>query len=173
MARARRSSGFPARPRRVYEWSGIARTKVNDLSGNQSQGAVTIGLAALQPSTIVRIRGSYAVHMDPGAIADGHIVGLGIAIVSTDAFTAGSASMPSPLDDPGYPFIWHRLFNLQTSTATESDNSIVANMAGEIDSKAMRKIKVGEVIGFIWDGLVLAGAPTSDGVASIRILSLR
>ena len=158
----------------MYEWQDtIPRTKMTLLGAAQTVGAVSVGAIVGQAFTIVRLRGTYTVHMDTGAIGDGQLVGLGLAVVSEDAFTVGGAgSMPSPIDDAGFPFIWHRLFMLQASTATESDDSFTANERGEIDSKAMRKMKPGQVLAFIWDGIILAGSPTTDGSAAVRILGL-
>ena len=77
--------------------------------------------------------------------------------------------MPSPIDDIEADFLWHQLFVFGPSVAgAESTDSLLQNKHVEIDSKAQRILKGNEVMAFIWDGLVLAGAPTADGIAAVR-----
>ena len=172
---ANRPVRTPARgPRRVPEWGGVlVRSRLLALSTSQSLGAVTIGAAFTQKATLVRIRGMANVQLDPSAIADTMIVGLGILIVRTTAFIAGAASMPSPLDDIESAFLYHKIFTLGPSlTAGEVGEELNSNLNVEIDSKAMRKVGPDDTLGIIWDGIQLAGTPTADCVCAIRNLVL-
>ncbi len=172
---ARRVSRFVGRQRRQADWSSVlVRTRVTGLASTQSLGAVSVGSEALERFTTVRLRGNAYVHLDPGAVGDSMVVGLGLVIVSADAFAAGAASMPSPIDDLDWAFLWHQLFILGPSIgSTEGDQSLDQIMRVVIDAKAQRKNTPGEVLAFIWDAVIDSGAPTADGYAAVRELGLR
>ncbi len=172
MARVHRS--YPA-PRRSPEWSGLMVRSVNEGQGTtQSLGSVVaVGIAALVNQTIVRLRGSVHVRFIPGAVDDAQVLGCGLMLVNSDAFVAGSASVPSPVEDLDAAWIWHHLFTLAPALeATGSDDSLALWHTIEIDSKAQRKFKPNETLCFMWDSLQLAGTPTADGTAAIRTLVL-
>ncbi len=164
---------FPA-PKRGTEWSSVlARSEVQGVSTGQTLGDTAVAAEATVRQTVVRHRGHALCHMIAGAASDSMLVGLGLVIISADAFAAGAASLPSPLEDAAYPFFWHQLFVLGPAQAAETvAYSMLTEQRVEIDSKAQRKLQPGQTIAFIWDGFILAGSPTFDGFAAIRTLSL-
>ena len=101
-------------------------------------------------STIVRIRGEALLFLQTNiAATDGFSGGLGIGIVSSDAFAAGAASCPGALTDSAWDgWMWHTFFHIH------SPKSALAVSAGDqaafqritIDSKAMRKIGDNETL---------------------------
>ena len=123
--------------------------------------------------TIARLRGSVYVHMDAGAALDTMEVALGLIVVKEPAFTAGIASVPSPIVEIEQSWIWHHLFTMGPAvTATDDGGDISRNMRIEIDSKAQRKVQAGDILTFVWDTVILSGSPSFDGFASIRNMVL-
>ena len=165
MARARE---FRAGSRRVFAWSGVVvRSEIQGLAAIQSLGDISLGVTFGARPTLARLRGNWMCHM-VGSASESMIVGLGLIVVSTDAFTAGAASVPSPIDDLNAEWVWHQLIPFGPSTAAESAAALDQHWKGEIDSKAMRKMNEAEVLGFVWDSVITAGAPVADGIAAVR-----
>jgi len=154
--------------RRVFAWSGVVvRTEIQALAAVQSLGDVSVGVTFGARPTLTRLRGNFMCHMI-GAASDSGIVGLGLIVVSTDAFTAGAASVPSPTDDLNAEWVWHQLMVFGPAVGNELATAIDQFQKGEIDSKAMRKMNEAEVLGFVWDSIITAGSPTFDGIAAVR-----
>ncbi len=106
----------------------------------------SIGVPSMAEPTIVRTRGE--VSYRPQALsADIAIVGAyGLAVVSTAAFTAGIASIPTPWTEPSWDgwFVWRSFamaFEFHDSTGT-----LRSDVTQEVDSKAMRKITADETV---------------------------
>ncbi len=118
---------------------------------NVNTGATTIISSASfeQVSTVMRTRGQVSIiPQDPSA--DLNIVGAyGACIVSTDAFTAGVASVPAPFDDADWGgwYVW-RSFGYRLEVADNTGKNFI-NWTQEIDSKAMRKITPNETLIFV------------------------
>ena len=90
--------------------------------------------------TLVRTRGQVSVQPDVFS-ADVNVVGaFGIAIVSTDAFVAGAASIPGPFDQAGWNgwFVW-RSFSMRFEFI-DGIGVLIGDQRWEVDSKAMRKM---------------------------------
>ncbi len=111
-----------------------------------SAGGKTLGTTSLtvaEQQTIVRIRGIADVFLTAATVAgDGFLGAMGIALVNSDAFAAGIASIPGPQSDANWDaWIWHSFFSIHQLTATEADgsNASAAHQRIEVDSKAMRK----------------------------------
>ena len=80
------------------------------------------------------------------AVGDGFQVAVGICIVSENAFNAGVASVPAPFTDIGWDgWMWHWQGTLAASSTTIDNTLGVTAHREQIDSKAMRKIKLGDV----------------------------
>ena len=102
-------------------------------------------LQADSMATIVRTRGSVLIFLNAvDAAAEGFVGALGLGIVSDEAFAAGAASVPGPLNVPEWPgWIWHSYFHI-LAAANIGEGTVMQRI--EIDSKAMRKIKSGETM---------------------------
>ena len=100
--------------------------------------------------TLVRTRGFCNLFLNATSTVSGGFVGaVGIGIVSDQAFTAGIASVPTPITEIGWDgWLWYHSFSLQAITATEADGSnAFANVEKIIiDSKSMRKIGDNETL---------------------------
>ncbi len=138
-----RSRGFQ-KSARLTTWIGPAdQGFVNVAAG---ANAIISSVSFEDPLTVMRVRGMVSV-IPQVFNADLTIVGAyGLAVVSTEAFVAGAASIPGPWDDPDWGgwFVWRSFgFRLEFGTAV-SLNFIPWQF--EIDSKAMRKISPNETM---------------------------
>ena len=113
-------------------------------------GATLISFLSFEEAaTLVRVRGAVAFRYNSYA-ADASIVGaIGIGIVSTEAFTAGIASIPEPYSDGDWGgwMVW-RSFAHHFQSITQA-GVLLGDMSIEIDSKAMRKVSPNETAVFI------------------------
>ena len=164
---------YPA-PRRVPEWSGvIVAIEGQGLAAGQSFGDTNTAAEATIRNTVARVRGSCLIHLTAGAASDSMIVGVGLGVVNADAFAIGSTSVPSPLDDAEWSWLWHGLFVLGPCIAADSVNEeVLLSQRKEIDGKAMRKMTANETLFFIADGVILSGSPTFKVNAAVRFLFL-
>ena len=108
-----------------------------------------IGFSVTGKATILRIRGNWLIKGTPDAVSDDMVIGLGIMIVSTDSATVGGTSVPSPLGDPGSPWLWHQYVPLMAGQTALLGQDIGSMVRGEIDTKAMRKIGPNQSLVFI------------------------
>ena len=101
--------------------------------------------------TLLRLRGEATFSLITVAAAvSGFQCAFGIGIVRDVAFaTGGVTAVPTPIDDQDWDgwIFWDR-FNLVSITGTISDgvNSKAATYRMPIDTKAMRKLDLGDVI---------------------------
>ena len=128
----------------MTQWIGPAdQNFVNVASG----GATLVSSVLLgEPATVVRVRGQVSIKPTTYA-ADITIVGAwGMGIVSEEAFNAGVASIPEPFSDADWGgwFVW-RNFSFHFEVI-DNTGVFLASWDFEVDSKAMRKIGVNEVL---------------------------
>ena len=116
--------------------------------GDSASTAFTATSAALlgsgvtfgQAGTVVRIRGNLSVMLESfTASPDGYHGAVGIGVVSSAAFAAGIASVPTPITEAAWDgWMWHKFFDIHGGSSAPvlfgDRNSI------EVDSKAMRKV---------------------------------
>ena len=104
----------------------------------------------LPGQTLARIRGEYAFDITSiTSLFDGFDeIGLGICLVSENAFNAGVASVPSSIADIGWDgWMWHALHAHVTGFSTiETGRGPMEAVRGTIDTKAMRKEKATDVL---------------------------
>ena len=98
---------------------------------------------ALRPFTVVRTRGLLVARSDQEAASEYFSIAYGMIVVSDQAVTAGIASVPSPdLESSSDWHVYDRLgadFLLGDATGFG-----LISVSREIDSKAMRKVDIGE-----------------------------
>ena len=128
-------------------------TNENRLDGQTAEifASVDTRLAVnqvLNGATIVRSRGIFSAC---GGIttANNYVIGAyGVIIVSGEAFDAGLAALPTPWSESDYDgWLVHGFFSTMNLIGT-SVGSIDTAGPIDIDSKAMRKLKAGDVI--VW-----------------------
>ncbi len=173
MARGRQFSGGRRRP---VTWAigPSSSQQLVSATGKILWTTSIVGAGEALERTIMRIRGGglFSVHAATAA-QDGYEVGLGIGLVSEQAFTAGAASIPGPLTDRDWDgWIWHSMTTCRASTATIADgvNSSPAAWRFEIDSKAMRKWDSGAdaLVGML--EVTELGSATAELQANTRLL---
>ena len=155
-------SRIPRGPRRKTSWSVGPRTADAfgtpgpAFSGNSALLAAT-GAAVLSDGvTMVRLRGQLSAWLiTADAVSTGFACAFGIGLARLPAFTAGIASLPTPFtDEDDELWVYHKYFGLFTPAAiaggasTDADHLItnVATLNIEVDSKAMRKMDVNDVL---------------------------
>ncbi len=137
------------------------------LSSEHTTATTLLGgsLAFVSPATILRMRGYWEAKFDETAQAgDTMRVVAALGIISTDAFAAGSGSVPDPASEPEYPWLWWDEMFLEAIVTTATSLSPAFGMTyqrHEVDSKAMRKVKPGESLIWVAQTATVAGAPTT------------
>lgn len=159
--RSRRSSSVVRTPRRKTSWAIGPATGTDGSEQNVSgSGPVIAGVGAaagLDGLTVVRLRGSMLVYLSSATTAfDGYTGAFGIGKVTSPAFTAGIASVPTPLTEEDWDgWVYHRYFNVRASgpivaaavsLQTDGVDPTVAAFRWDIDSKAMRKFDITETM---------------------------
>ncbi len=113
------------------------------------------------PWTVIRMLGEYAISI--GATAptalDNVTLGFGIGVVSTDAASAGAASVPDPFSEPEYPWLFWAAHNLFFPTTTQTNAGAGASVRRSFDIRSMRKIKPRESLIAIAEYVDIVGTP--------------
>ena len=131
--------------RNDYNWVNFSDSNA---AVDLAEGTVGIGVTALlavAANTLVRIRGAVMVQLNPAAVNERAVVELGICVVGAPAFTAGSGSVPTPITESAYPFIWRGQGLISSGQETAVVNEFLLDRV-MVDSKAMRKLKIDEAI---------------------------
>ena len=106
------------------------------------------------------------------AVGDGFFGAFGIGIASVDAFNVGVSAIPSPLEDLNWPgWLWHSFYDTRqlSTTAADGVNAGVTHSRIEVDSKAMRKLRLNEVLFGAIDQ-VESGTASAEFNAEVRVL---
>ena len=178
-----RSRGFRQAPqtRRRKGWEvGIGQVAPQTAITGSSSVIVTSGLQpTIDGLTLLRTRGSLLYFLSLATAAlDGFRGAFGIGIVTSAAFTAGAASVPTPITEQGWDgwLFWHRIDATAASpiaggVSADADAllPLVAGERVEIDSKAMRKVAQDETI-FAAIELVEVGTATFQWAVDSRML---
>ncbi len=148
MARRRPTGRFPALrqgQRRESLWLASVWTN-NTLANLGTNLLLQLNAAALalRPFTVVRTRGYLHIASDQIANIENQAIGYGVIVVSEQASGAGVASVPTPISEPQSD--WHVFESLASRFVISSAVGIdaAAGVGKEFDSKAMRKVDLGE-----------------------------
>ena len=119
---------------------------------------------ALRPFTVVRTRFLVDITTDNISGDERQVGGMGIAVVSDQAVAIGVTAIPTPITDMGSD-LWfvHQLMYNRHEFITGAGFQSRANREYEIDSKAMRKVDIGQNLVVVVE---LAGG-VSDGFTSV------
>ena len=150
MARPRRTFNRGQSTRRRVGWEegpGASAAENFLASGSAILGA---GLQVLEDGvTLVRTRGSLSAFLveavsSPG---DGFHCAIGIQVVTNDAFAIGITAMPTPISDMQFNgWLYHRFFDVHAPNSLIPSGGDVSQVVFEVDSKAMRKVSLGDTI---------------------------
>ncbi len=95
--------------------------------------------------TVLRNLGEYTIFpTGPAVQGDEGAVCFAIGVVSSDAATAGSASMPDPCAEPEYPWLYWASHPFGYNAAVEESALASSSVRRSFDIKSMRKIKPSE-----------------------------
>ena len=156
--------GFGSRTpslRRRTSWGVGPQTGVDGatqvLSASQSQIATGGSVPTVNGLTMVRTRGDLNIFLTlSDATGNGFHGAFGIGVANASAFTAGIASLLTPItDEDADVWLYHRYFGIFSggtiAAATAAQQADQVNSASgvvhiEVDSKAMRKVSIDQVI---------------------------
>jgi len=160
MAVSRRSRSLRTSVRRRSNWEVGPRTSAGGggqaISTSIAQIAGLAAQANIDGQTLIRTRGEVLMYLrSASGQSDGFNGAFGIGKATLAAFTAGAASVPTPVTEEAWDgWLYHRYFALVSAgpiaaaTAAQEQlqvNNVVAALRFEVDSKAMRKIDADEV----------------------------
>ena len=137
--------------KRAVAWS-LGPEGTSSFSSSGSVVVPTGTQALLNDTTIVRVRGVLTIFLQSASAAlDGFVGAFGLAIANENAFNAGIASMNILITDANWNgWLYHTFYQLKAAIGPIADNepSYPGNQSVriEVDSKAMRKIKLGDVL---------------------------
>ncbi len=144
MPRPRSRFRGPAQSARLTQWIGPADQ--NYVAVGSGAKNIISSFSVAEPITVMRTRGMISVKPTSDA-SDLVIAGaIGVCIVSTEAFTAGIASIPGPFDEGfwGGWLVWRSFcYDFRFGSGTGAQ---YPDWNFEIDSKAMRKVSPNEVV---------------------------
>ena len=146
MARRQFRAGAAAiAQRRLTSWFQFIPTDTNFTGATGGTVLFTLNAAALalRPFTIVRTRFALLFRSDTEAASEAAAGAFGMAVVSDQATAIGVTAVPTPITDMASDFwfvhqIMYNQSSLQATGITETASQI------EIDSKAMRKVDIGQ-----------------------------
>ena len=123
--------------------------------------------------TIIRTRGELLISLQTAdAIGSGFTrIGVGIGIVSENAFGTGVGAVPTPLTDIAWDgWLWYWMGALM-SVETPATSGVGTTARIVIDSKAMRKIKESDGVVAVIQSEAEIGAVTLKAFLTTRMLS--
>jgi len=163
---------FTARSKRRVSWNGN-QVDMADLVTATPQFAVIVNEATLEAfptPTVIRIRGSLGLKAQPGGGAPAESsVGLGIYLADSVALAAGSLQVP--ITDIGSDWIWwfNGLVGEPSAGQTELGRFETFQRI-DVDSKAMRKVKVNQALVLVAQSINARGTGQIDVFGTVRVL---
>jgi len=145
---ARRRGSFRTVQRKSRDWGiGPGSTAVTTITSSSSAvlgGGVTP--FGTQELTLARTRGLLRLFLtSASSVGDGYQGAFGIGKVALPAFTAGIASLPTPITEMDWDgWLFHSIIGAHRSDT--GGTSQVGQLDVEVDSKAMRKFGGQEVL---------------------------
>ena len=135
----------------------------------------TAAAALLDDLTIVRVRGDLILNLTAAAgVNQGEEWAFGMCIVSENAAGIGVTAVPDPIGDIG----WDGWFVYETGTLLARDATPLTDASGDnviqrikIDSKAMRKIHLTDVVVAVLGNAEIGGSSTMGGFLQSRMLA--
>jgi len=138
------------RPRRESSWGVGPGGTVTTSIANSSSVLVGGGIVPLTDGiTLVRTRGELSLYLSSATAALAGFQGaFGIGIVEAPAFSAGIASVPTPISEADSEnWLYHTFFSCVAIEPTETfSNSGSAAVRFSVDSRAMRKFDLAKRI---------------------------
>ena len=112
---------------------------------------VIASLPFVESMTILRMLGEFIITARTAPVAlDAIRIGVGLGIVSTDAFAVGGSAMPDPLGEPEYPWLYWSEHWLFFPTSALESGLATTSVRRAFDVKSMRKVKNRESLVFVF-----------------------
>ena len=114
------------------------------------------------PETIVRCMGGGAISPTGGgtfAAGDKCQIGLGLVILSTDAFAVGAAAVPEPINEAALDWLYWRVFQISIHGAAPAGDENGSSFRFTFDVKSQRKVTPNRSFGWVLQYVDVAGAP--------------
>ena len=169
---ARRTAVRSARRSKVWAGAQIGLTQMaaGQVAFNTLESEAD--LESQGKPTIARIRGQILVQTDFSAEVpeDKCNVGFGIALLDARAVAAGAGSLPGPLTNIEFPWMWWHssVIAVQTTVGLEQ---VLSNFDRiEVDGKAMRKAAPGHLLVLVAEVLAITGTSDIEYFGALRIL---
>ncbi len=118
--------------------------------------------AAGEPFTVLRMMGEFIVSPTPGgafSAGDTACLGFGIGVTSADAITAGSGSMPDPVAEPDYPWLYWSEVPTLVFDGTVAEGLSLATRVVRFDVRSKRKVAPRQGLAFVGEYVDAVGAP--------------
>ncbi len=141
---ARRRSSRPS-----YSWTNFGDVQPNvDISTGSGQFGTT-GSNVLTPQTLIRARGKIGLSLNPSAVGESLMLLCGLMQIAGDGFLGNDAPELFTNSDDEASWIWQgALYVHSGDEAAVNENRLHA--AIDVDTKAMRKLKPGQTIAFVF-----------------------
>ena len=178
-------SRLPQSQRRKTSWNIGPQSGVDGASIQIAASQATLlngGAAVLaEGTTLVRTRGEFTAYLKTVAAGgDGFHGAFGIGVATGAAFTAGVASLPTPLTEETWDgWLYHRYFGIfaggpvAAATAQQQLDAVAPTSGAlriEVDSKAMRKLQVDMTIFAVIEVVELGAASQMEFSFNSRML---
>ena len=162
------------RPKRQTLWIGGALS-LQQLAGSTSGFAFLVTEAQfsnLGRPTVIRIRGRFHAQMDRSAevAEDKAVVTSGIAMVEARAAAAGIGSLPKPVTNSDFSWMWIGAHTLATPTTLTEDEGSMRFERIDVDAKAMRKAQPSMALVLVTEVTSIAGVPDIECWGFLRML---
>jgi len=159
----RRQTRFVSQ-RRPTGWSGVVAGAFPIVPAFSKVLLATFVPNVISGVTIRRLRGSFSIISDQSAASETQNGAIGACVVGDLAVAAGVASIKDPVTDvEDDTWLWYQSFNLKNEVGE------FGRMQFEIDSKAMRKVEIGNSLVFVVGNAQLAFG--FQVALSVRVLS--
>ena len=97
--------------------------------------------------TLLRLRGTMSAFLSAGFSLGGFSGAFAVGIIDLQAFNAGVASTPTPIDEVDWDgWLYWEAFDLKQPTSTFDSAAPNSSLRMPVDTKAMRKVKQDDVV---------------------------
>ncbi len=157
-------------------WEGVGINQSVTTGASATSTVITEAqLETVPNATLVRIRGEALVQVSAAAATPSACLAfMGIKLVSVAALAGASVSLP--FTDVGSDWVWWYCVPMNLlggSVAAPNGDGRVITRRVVIDSKAMRKVKLNEVLVWVSQNVVVTSTQTFEVDAGMRVLFKR
>ncbi len=155
--------------RMAKNWDAMPSLRLLLTGNGTTQGTA---LSFLAPATVIRMIGEYTITPSSVTTAtDGVSITIGIGVFSTDAFAAGSGSMPDPGGEAEFPWLYWADHQFEFAAAVTDPASAAGSVRRAFDIRSMRKLKPGQSLGSVVQyGNIAGNPPMSISLGQVRCL---